>query len=98
MREAVYALELPATLPPGAQLTVSVDDPAVGLALRSPGCAATEEIACAGPGAQTSVTFPNADEAGSQGVAPLLFVELPDPPAPEPPPEPVVLTLEVVDG
>ena len=98
MREAVYTIVLPDSLPESAALVVTVDDPEVGLALRSPGCAATQEIACAEPGVVAGVTFPNAGAAAAQGVAPLLFVELPDAPPEDPEPEPITLTLDVVDG
>lgn len=98
LRERVIRVALASGMSPTADLVVRVTDPGVGLALRSPGCAAEDEIACAAAGPSTSVIFPNAGEAAAAGIEPFVFVELPDPPAPEPQPSPVEVSFEVVDG
>jgi hypothetical protein len=102
LRERVVRVDLDPGTSATADLIVRVTDPEVGLALRSPGCEADEEIACDAPGASTSVTFPNVGSAAASGVSPFVFVELPDPPDPPPdggePPDPIPVSFEVVDG
>jgi len=79
-RERVLRLALPAELGPQDSLELRVDHPEVGLALRAPGCLAGDELACMAPrpsGAQVVIAAP--DELRRAGVAPYLFVELPEP-------------------
>jgi hypothetical protein len=97
-REAVYRLALAADTSATADVIVSTAATDVGLALRSPGCLAADEIACSEPGPALSVTFPNAGELGALGVEPMLFVELPDPPPDGEPADPISVEIEVVDG
>jgi len=75
MRERVLRLRLP-TDPARAQaqsLRIEADDPAVGLALRAPGCGVDHERACAAPGAGAPLVV---ELSGSEA---FLFVELPEP-------------------
>jgi hypothetical protein len=76
--ERVLALGLPGTLEPGAQLEVRTDAPDVTLALRGPGCAANEELACS-PGSEhgSAVVLEDLLLVGSPNL--FLFVELPQP-------------------
>ena len=79
-RERVMRLHLPAQLGPFDSLQIRVDEREVGLAVRAPGCLASDELACAAPspaGAQVTIVAP--DELQRSGVAPFLFVELPEP-------------------
>jgi hypothetical protein len=74
--ERVLALELPSALEPSAQLDVRTDAPDVMLALRGPGCAADEELACASASDDGSAVAIE-DLVGSTNL--FLFVELPRP-------------------
>jgi hypothetical protein len=70
---------MPPELGPQDSLQIGVAQPAVGLALRAPGCLASEELACMAPrpsGAQVVIAAP--DQLRQAGVAPFLFVELPE--------------------
>lgn len=98
VREAVYRLALSPETSATADVIVSTTATDVGMALRSPGCLSTDEIACSEPGPPASVTFPNAGEVSAQGVEPMLFVELPDPPPDGEPADPISVEIEVVDG
>jgi hypothetical protein len=80
MRERVLRLTMPAELGPQDSLEISVLQPEVGLALRAPGCLASDELDCMAPrpsGAQVVIVAPG--QLGQAGVAPYLFVELPEP-------------------
>jgi hypothetical protein len=80
MRERVLRLTMPTDLGPQDSLEIRVEEPEVGLAVRAPGCLASDELACMAPrpsGAQVVIAAP--DELRRAGVAPYLFVELPDP-------------------
>ncbi len=80
MRERVLRLTMPAELGPQDSLEISVLQPEVGLALRAPGCLASDELDCMGPrpsGAQVVIAAPQ--QLRQAGVAPYLFVELPEP-------------------
>jgi hypothetical protein len=71
---------LPEELGPLDSLELRVAAPEVGLALRAPGCLVSDELACMGArpsGAQVVIAAP--DELRQAGVAPYLFVELPEP-------------------
>lgn len=79
-RERVLRLRLPAGLGALDSLQIRVEEHEVGLALRAPGCLGSDELACVAPspaGAQVTIAAP--DELQRAGVAPYLFVELPDP-------------------
>lgn len=79
-RERVLRLTMPEELGPLDSLELRVAAPEVGLALRAPGCFASDELACMGArpsGAQVVIAAP--DELRQAGVAPYLFVELPEP-------------------
>jgi hypothetical protein len=85
-RERVLRLVLPPTLPP-TDLRIVCDAPDVGIALRAPGCDPDDERVCvagggAGPGLGVDELVPGVDPWGRDGIAPLLFVELPGPPEP----------------
>ena len=74
--ERVLALGLPTGLEPGAQLEVRTDAPDVVLALRGPGCAADQELACAADSAAgTLAVVEDLAAVGSPSL--FLFVELP---------------------
>jgi hypothetical protein len=80
--DRVDRLELPATLPSGAFLSVRADDPRVGLALRGPSCASEDELACtpSDTGSETVLVWGGDGELAAlaqASEAPLLFVELP---------------------
>src|SRR5690606_23305323 len=79
-RERVLRLTMPNDLGPRDSLELRVDEPEVGLAVRAPGCLASEELACMAPrpsGAQVVIAAP--ELLRQAGVAPYLFVELPEP-------------------
>lgn len=79
-RERVLRLTMPEELGPLDSLELRVAAPEVGLALRAPGCLVSDELACMGArpsGAQVVIAAP--DELRQAGVAPYLFVELPEP-------------------
>lgn len=93
MRERVLRLRLP-ELDLQDTLQLHVAQPEVGLALRAPGCLGSDELACMAPrpsGAQVVLTAP--ELLRQAGVAPYLFVELPDPGVLD---EPVTVTLRRV--
>jgi len=69
-REVVMRVQWPAT---AATLTVSTLAPDVGLAVRGPGCAATEALGCAQPGPSGASVSLDTSGAGSA----FVFVELP---------------------
>lgn len=76
-RERVLELELPAA-PPQRALEITAGRPDVGLAVRSPGCLASAELACAAPIAGGArVVIPGLAGLRRAGVTPYLFVELP---------------------
>ena len=80
MRERVLRLTMPADLGPQDSLELRVESPEVGLAVRAPGCLASDELACMAPrpyGARVVIAAP--DELRQAGVAPYVFVELPEP-------------------
>ncbi len=80
MRERVLRLTMPADLGPQDSLELRALGPEVGLAVRAPGCLASDELACMAPrpyGARVVIAAP--DELRQAGVAPYLFVELPEP-------------------
>jgi len=80
MRERVLRLTMPTELGPHDSLEIRVERPEVGLALRAPGCLASDELACMAPrpsGAQVVIAEPRA--LRQAGVDPYLFVELPEP-------------------
>ncbi|MBA3549729.1 MAG: hypothetical protein H0T76_24890 [Nannocystis sp.] len=83
MRERVLRLVMPADLGPQDSLELRVGGPdvgLVGLAVRAPGCLASDELACMAPrpyGARVVIAAP--DQLRQAGVAPYLFVELPEP-------------------
>lgn len=103
--ERVERLELPAGLGEDATLTVTADDPRVGLALRGFDCLPEHELACApatnsGDAIALSLTGPELASlaAGEQG--PLLFIELPFEFADEAaadPPAVVHVSVEIVE-
>lgn len=77
LRERVLQLDLPPA-PPARALEITVSRPDVGLAVRAPGCLATDELACAaGTGAPARVVIGRLTTLRAAGVAPYLFVELP---------------------
>ncbi|PCC69535.1 hypothetical protein SAMN02745121_06342 [Nannocystis exedens] len=77
LRERVLQLDLPA-VPPARALEITVSRPDVGLAVRTPGCLATDEVACAaGIGAPARVVIDRLAARRAAGIAPYLFVELP---------------------
>lgn len=79
-RERVMRLRLPDGLGPFDSLQIRSDRPEVGLALRAPGCLASDELDCAGPSAAGSrVVIEAPDELERAGVEPYLFIELPEP-------------------
>lgn len=93
MRERVLRLMLP-ELDPQDTLQLHVAQAEVGLALRAPGCLAGDELACMAPrpsGAQIVLDAP--EQLRQAGVAPYLFVELPEPGVLD---EPVIVTLRRV--
>ena len=76
--ERVLELRLPAELPERAVLTATTAAADVGIALRGPGCLASDELACAAPspsGAIASVDALAVETAGSPSI--YAFVELP---------------------
>ena len=83
--ERVHRLLLPAEISPTARLEIVADDPDVGLALRAPDCLPEHAQGCVPAdlvgGPHTLIV--GAGQAGQlaawamQGVAPLLFIELP---------------------
>jgi len=76
-RERVLRLQLPSG-PPQRALEVRAMDPDVGLALRTPGCLAADEVACAAPATEGArVVLSGLDAQRLRGVRPYLFVELP---------------------
>jgi hypothetical protein len=97
-RERVFRVDLSPDTGPLAELHVTVDDPAVSLALRSPGCGLADEVACAAAEPPTELVFPGAGAAAAAGERPFLFVELPDPPPEGEPADPIALRLDLVDG
>lgn len=81
-RERVLRLELPGG-PPLRALAIEAMDPDVGLALRTPGCLVTDEVACAAPATEGArVVLSGLDALRLRGVRPYLFVELPSDEAP----------------
>ncbi|MCA9694640.1 MAG: hypothetical protein R3A51_06135 [Nannocystaceae bacterium] len=94
-RDRVYRLALPAGLGDGAVLRIHTDHPGVGLGLRAPSCLDADERACAAP-AEDGATVDLGDLAAlaGDGVAPLLFVELPQ----EPDAGEVAIELTILDG
>ncbi len=79
-RERVIRLRLPAGLGMHSSLQIRTERPEIGLALRAPGCLASEEQACAPPSpAGSQVTIAAPDELQREGVEPYLFVEMPEP-------------------
>ncbi|WAS95435.1 hypothetical protein [Nannocystis punicea] len=77
LRERVLQLDLPA-VPPARALEITVSRPDVGLAVRTPGCLATDELACAaGTGGPARVVVDRLAARRAAGVAPYLFIELP---------------------
>jgi hypothetical protein len=83
-RERVLRLALPASQGPldGVQYSLQIwaVQPEIGLALRAPGCLASDELDCSPPspaGSQVTIVAP--DELQQAGVQPYLFVELPEP-------------------
>jgi len=93
MRERVLRLMLP-ELDPQDALELHVAQAEVGLALRAPGCLVGDELACMAPrpsGAQVVLAAP--EQLRQAGVAPYLFVELPEPGVLD---EPVTVTLRRV--
>ena len=79
-RERVMRLRLPVGLGPQMSLQIRTERPEIGLALRAPGCLASEELACAAPspaGSQVTIVAP--DELQREGIEPYLFVEMPEP-------------------
>ncbi|MBK7828046.1 hypothetical protein [Nannocystis sp.] len=83
-RERVLRL----ALPPGqgllggreSSLDIWAERPEIGLALRAPGCLASDELDCSRPapgGSRVTIVAP--DELERVGVEPYLFVELPEP-------------------
>jgi hypothetical protein len=79
MRERVLRLALPDGLDPGMTLELAVDHPEVVLAVRAPGCAPGEELVCAPatPGGAVALVE-GVDALAGAGIAPYLFIELPD--------------------
>jgi hypothetical protein len=86
-RDHVLLVQWPS---PGATLAVTTTTADVALAVRAPGCIASDEIACDSP-AKSGASI----EAHVAGSSAFVFVELPadDPAAPPPPPFDVDLTL-----
>lgn len=79
-RERVLQLRLPAGLRAQDSLQIRSDRPEVGLAVRAPGCLGSDELDCGAPGVGgTEVTIAAPAELYAAGVAPYVFVELPDP-------------------
>lgn len=79
-RERVIRLRLPGGLGPQMSLQIRTERPEIGLALRAPGCLASEELACAASSAAGSqVTIVAPDELQREGIEPYLFVEMPEP-------------------
>ena len=81
-RERVLRLTLPAALADSVQhsLQIWTEQPEIGLALRAPGCLASDELDCSPPSpAGSQVTIAAPDELLRSGVQPYLFVELPEP-------------------
>lgn len=79
-RERVLRLVLPPSLGPRDSLQIWSDRPEIGLALRAPGCLASDELDCSLPSpAGSRVTIVAPDELQRMGVQPYLFVELPEP-------------------
>lgn len=77
LRERVLQLDLP-VVPPARALEITVSRPDIGLAVRSPGCLATDEVACAaGTGAPARIVLDRLAARRAAGVAPYLFIELP---------------------
>ena len=79
-RERVLRLALPPGLGPLSSLEIWAERPEIGLALRAPGCLASDELDCSPPapgGSQVTIVAP--DELARVGVEPYLFVELPEP-------------------
>ncbi len=80
--ERVHRLVLPAEISPTARLEILADDPRVGLAVRAPDCLPDHAQACL-PADLEGGPFPLILASGllqtwaMQGVAPLLFIELP---------------------
>ena len=71
-------------MPPGLDahdvLTITSPVDTIGLAVRGPGCLAGDELDCAAPSTSgATVTVPQPAVLQAAGVAPFLFVELPDP-------------------
>ncbi|MBL9103249.1 MAG: hypothetical protein JNL82_20050 [Myxococcales bacterium] len=79
-RERVLQVELPAGLGPLDSLRIRSDRPEVGLAVRAPSCLGSDELDCGAPGVGgAEVTIEAPGELHAAGVAPYVFVELPDP-------------------
>lgn len=101
--ERVERLELPAGLGETAQLSVTADDPRVGLALRGPDCLPMSALACApatGTGEATSLHFAAPGQLAAlaaAGEAPLLFIELPRPDDDADPPLTIHVTVELLE-
>jgi hypothetical protein len=79
-RERVLRLRLPGDLEPQYDLQIHADRPEVGLAVRAPGCLASDELACAAPsagGSRVTIAAPGALQRAD--IEPYLFVELPAP-------------------
>ena len=93
-RERLLRLRLPGGLGVHSSLQIRTERPEIGLALRAPGCLASEETACAPPSpAGSQVTIAAPDELQRAGVEPYLFVEMPEPGVLT---EPVILHLRRV--
>lgn len=93
-RERVMRLRLPGGLEPQYDLQIHADRPEVGLAVRAPGCLASDELACEAPsagGSRVTIAAPGALQRAD--IEPYLFVELP---APGVLTEPVTLHLRQV--
>jgi hypothetical protein len=97
--ERVHRLRLPAEISPTARVEIIADDPRVGLAVRMPDCLPEHAHACmpadleAGPhtllvGEGQLATW------AMQGIAPLLFIELP---ADEEPPTMIDVSLTIIE-
>mgnify|MGYP000093009021 CR=1 FL=1 len=79
-RERVLQVKLPDGLRAQDDLQIRSVRPEVGLAVRAPGCLADDEVDCGAPAVGgTQVTIAGPAALAAAGVAPYLFVELPDP-------------------
>lgn len=79
-RERVLQVRLPGGLGPLDSLRIRSERPEVGLAVRAPSCLGSDELGCGAPEiGGTEVTIVDPSELYAAGVAPYVFVELPDP-------------------